>query len=851
MPLETLLTELSFKGDRLRLNFGEIGEVFLNYHHIFPTRARLSAERSQIAQLALRWNGKTKDLKYWQLRGGEILQASAPRSLAGELPEAFLRGHYLEQARWRIAAPFSKVIIDDPLGEVLRKKQEVGDLLIYYAQRIKEENASKSVGYQTQRINLVWKEVVNSLLPFGSKKAKKHSPLGEEAIEKIKQKLSAFPVLNGVSYSYGEGGLEIILDKQSTKYPFLEFSSCALAEKKNTVSICYLDIEEPLFDTPEEEISWVCQRFTRGSESYQEIYTTRRTTPSGEESGTKIFNYPSEAACLTAVTEEINHRNPHFLVAYNAPFDLIEIREAEEEGFPIGARKSRPKKEVSKDLFLRVAVAGRQVLDLLRFSRFAYPFLPNHRLGTVAKFLGLDFAKSLNYKQLAEEERKAISGDQTAADKIASYVGGDVAVMEKMLEKTDLLEIISLVCNFFSVEPYKTVYSQDSVDDWLKRHYFKQVGTYDIDLKFFSRENQEKHRERKILAQEIKESLVLPSGNKRGLYRGVTYVYLPWADYLAGLFVGVNRETAGLNRINKAFYRVYEFIEEKHRRFIASEKTEKDFQKQYLWSLYGSFFVDELFYDLARNLADKSSYAKYGFSRQELSARVAWAGKRMAQKLAVGGEVLWTDGDYAVVKWIGEGKRGVLPLVHNLDVLIADKPIYSLCGEYAGIDAEGGEDYFSTPFERRVLRETLDKIFAGKENELLEVVSSAREELLLGQVTNDELFFYNKKQKRYSTYEDGSRKRFIFSTGKIPPQARYDLERELYYIEEEKARKDGKTVHYRIYFDNGNHCRPSQETFDKRIFSLESRLGKILSSLWGEEKVRDFLENEQEKAYPF
>ena len=215
----------------------------------------------------------------------------------------------------------------------------------------------------------------------------------------------------------------------------------------------------------------------------------------------------------------------------------------------------------------------------------------------------------------------------------------------------------------------------------------------------------------------------------------------------------------------------------------------------------------------------------------------------MTQKIStVGGEVLWTDGDYAVVKGMREEKSGVIPLIRNLDVLITDKPIYSLCGEYAGIDAEEGEDFFSTSFERRVLREVLDKSFAGKEDELSEIVNQAREELRSGQVINEELFFYNKKQKRYSTYETGSKKRFIFSMGKIPSEARYDVERDLYYIEEERKTKDGKTIRQRIYFDNGNHCQPSPEIFNERIFSLESRLGKILSSLWGEEPAKDFLE---------
>ncbi len=851
MPLETLLTELSFRGDRLRLNFGDVGEVFLNYHHVFPTRAHLSLNRSQIAETALKWNKKTQNLKYWPLYGGQILQVSASKSLAKELPEAFIKGHYLEQARWRIAAPFSQVTIGDQLAEVLEKKLEVDSLFTHYAQRIREENASRSSAYQNQRANLIWKEVARSILPFSPEKKKQLSTLEEEAINRIKERLSNFPVLKGVNYAYGTGRLDIILDKQHHQYQFLKFGSCALAEQKDVVSICYMDIEEPFFDTPEEEISWICQRFVKGKERQNEVYTIRKTTPLRENSGTQIFNYPSERDCLAAVTEEINSRNPHFLIAYNAPFDLIEIREAEEEGFPIGARESGPKKEVSKDLFLRVAVAGRQVLDLLRFSRFAYPFLPNHRLGTVTKFLGLDFTKSLNYAQLAAEERKAVSGDLSAADKIASYVGGDVAVMEEMMKKTDLLEVVSLVCRFFSIEPYKAVYSPEAVDDWLKRYYFKQVGTYETDTRFFSKENQEKHKDRKTIAQKIKQEIMLPGGNKPGLYRGVSYVYLPWADHLKEIFAGKDEFGSSWN-VNKAIYRVYEFIKEKHRRFITSEKTEADLWKQYLWSIYGGFFADEMFYDTVRGIPDNVGYAKYGLSSQNLRTKINLIGSRMVQKIsAVGGEILWTDGDYAVIDGVREGKSGTIPLVRNLDVLITDRPIYSLCGEYAGMDAEEGEDFFSTSFERRVLREVLDKSFAGKGSELSEIVKLAREELRSGQVINGELFFYNKKQKRYSTYEADSKKRFIFSMEAIPPAAEYDLERELYYIEEERTKKDGKIVHQRIYFDNGNHCQPSPEIFDSRVFSLESRLGKILSSLWGEEQARYFLENEQKKAYPF
>ena len=833
------MTELSFRGDRLRLSLGEGGEILLNYHHVFPTKAHLSLKRSQIAEIALKWNEKTQNLKYWPLYGGEILHVSASKSLAGELPDAFIRGHYLEQARWRIAAPFSQVTISDQLAEILKKKQEADGLFTHYAQRIKEENARKSPAYQSQRANLIWKEVARAILPFSPEKKKRFSVLEKEAIRQINKKLSNLPVLKGLNYIYSGGRLEIILDKP---HPFLKFGSCALAEKKDAVSICYIDIEEPFFDTLEEEISWVCQRFVKGNARQNEIYTTRKTTSRGEKSETKIFNYPSEKDCLAAVTEEINARNPRFLIAYNAPFDLIELREAEEEGFLIGARESGPKKEVSKDAFSRVAVAGRQVLDLLRFSKFMYPFLPNHRLETVAKFLGLKFIKSLNYQQLAAEEKKAILGDLSAADKIASYVSGDVAVMEEMMEKTDLLEVVSLVCRFFSVEPYKAVYSPDAVDDWLKRHYFKQVGTYETDGRFFSKENKKQHKDRKILAQGIKRAMALPGGNKPGLHRGVSYIYLPWADHLKEIFAGKDEFGSSWN-VNKAIYQVHEFIKEKHRRFTASKKTEADLGKQYLWSVYGGFFADEMFYDRARRIKDNVSYAKYGLSLQNLEMKLNQVGSRMAQKIsAAGGEVLWTDGDYAVVKGMREEKSGVIPLIRNLDVLITDKPIYSLCGEYAGVDAEEGEDFFFTPFERRVLREVLDKSFAGSENELSEIVNQAREELRSGKVINEELFFYNKKQKCYSTYETGSKKRFVFSMGKIPSQARYDVERDLYYIEEERKKKDGKTIHQRIYFDNGNHCRPSPEIFGERIFSLESRLGKILSSLWGEEPARYFLE---------
>lgn len=565
---------------RILLTLKDLGTVFARWEQRFPTKILTPEQQDAVQQMFPEHRVTSFD----RVPRYNIAQMTAPTNLPDTLkktdPEKkeffdrhLVKGHFTAPTRWRYSVPWKVADVDDNLVAILEHARSGNDALCQTVTRVSRVLANsdyakkKRIRNFDEYVATHWDKVCTTL---GLDRE-------YEIVATLKQHLA-----DDVRSSYADATVEcnlatrtldIILSDPSPIRP----QRCLTADEILNSKVYVLDIEKPLFSTDAEELSWFQGvLLDQGKAVKKEIKTLRDT-------GLKTYNdwavtqfatpHDIVASATADITNKVNNKTVDVLIAYNAPYDLENTREAGD--FDVGERQSEPKVQVPIPFFRKDVVHGRLVLDPFAAARIRYRHLPNRKFGLVlAESLGIEDAKLVNYDQLQQLEKTAIDGnpDHLSPDTIRivakehqiketdvrthpqlkhlcaqvelRYGAADVDNLVAMFQSPwfrTMLEDASWMSDQFGIDISRLLHSPKTINDAQERVYWEFVGTYrDVVYLKTKQMIQLQHKGREATLDTIIAKLIEKSDS--GLHENVAKVALPLGDWLAQHVAGENPE---------------------------------------------------------------------------------------------------------------------------------------------------------------------------------------------------------------------------------------------------------------------------------------------------------------------
>jgi hypothetical protein len=548
---ETVISEVLIRNNRLLRTLKDIGTFYQEWTHNFPSKTLKPEQREQLMELFKDYNAKAFD----RIMQFNIMQIQGPTNLpdllegeqALQFKKHFVTGHYIPQARWKTQTPWTVAETDERLIQILKEKQEADEMLRQEMQKEAErlKSSSNRIKNHEAYVQTHWKG----------------NEATEHARQNLEQKLNALLSEGVVETNTKDKAYDIILKNNYVK-PVRSLT----AEEILNSRLYIIDIEKPLFNTPEEEVSWVATILLDKGKPVKKTIRTLRNPGTKRLNDWDIELYKSESemvdAIRTEITAPINGKTVDAIAAYNAPYDIEHTEEAGD--FEIGERESDPKVEVAVDFFRKLKVHGKLVLDPLRQARVRFRHLPNRKFELVlAEAQNILSSKLVNYEQLALLERTSKYNDtsiltphlkdlvtkeagtitpENCALTAAKYVAGDVDHLQQMLQsqwyKDHLADCVK-ISETYHVELSRIMHSVKTINDAQERCYFDFVGTYrDVVYKKFKKMIRLQQEGRSYLMDRLAYHLCQQS--RAGAHKNVYKVSLPVGMWLAEHVAGIN-----------------------------------------------------------------------------------------------------------------------------------------------------------------------------------------------------------------------------------------------------------------------------------------------------------------------
>ncbi len=576
--MTAILSEVLIKNNRLLLTLKDLGSVYVHWQHPFASNILSPQEREHVKTAFSDYAPQPFD----RIPKFNILQITGPVDLADRLnPEHktlfddhFVTGHYTPVARWRVGVPWWAADVDPRVLEILEHKRHHDAALTYeleqlttalqHSDRAKKRGITRFEDY----IATHWDKLASVLDETTVTRAHQLVDEHQHTLEQLVSK--NFPAA-AVERNLTDKAFDIILDSHEYIKPT---RSLTAEEILHNSKLYIFDIEKPLFETPEEEVSWIASVIVDKGTIVRKSIKTLRDPGITRHHDWLVERYASEGALVDAVRREIitpDDRNKTIdaIIAYNAPYDIEHTEEAGD--FLIGERESDPKVEVALDFFRKLKIHGRLILDPLPPARIRFRHLPNRKFELIlAESLGIHSSKLVNYDQLAQLERVAKDNnaqhlssntitliareyglqqeqvrslpdlDKLCAQLELRYVAADVDNLHKLLFSDWFKEAITdatWLSNTYKVELSRILHSTKTINDAQERNYFSFVGTHrDIIYQKFKKMIQLQQQGRQRVYDRI--STWLCAHSERGIHENVHKVYLPiglwFAPHVAG-----------------------------------------------------------------------------------------------------------------------------------------------------------------------------------------------------------------------------------------------------------------------------------------------------------------------------
>jgi len=863
MVKEFVRGEVKVRRGKLLLSWRGLGEAYVEHNTTHTTRI---LDPNELDELEEDLWGDPELCEYEHRRATDVfslIQLDAPPDV--ELPEEFFTGsrknnrvtNITQDARWKVGTQGTVDLLDDRLVQALERRSVIEEELIALREEVEQALPGKSPSVVSRYFNELVKPLEDhqeELFPPSMA-----SKLPEELWTHMRGISSLIYDFNttfgGLSYYREAGGKgPYTLELNLSSLDGLKENRHLTPEELLSSKWLFLDIEVPRFRETS-EVSWVTMLFYHDGEVKRQIHTLRDPGVA-EVDGYSVTRYETEEELVEAVAREVNKEDPFIVAPYNAPFDLIKLREAGD--FLVGSRRSTPKKDTAIQMMERINIYGRQVYDLMKVEKTASRFLPNQKLTTTARHRLGDhmFSKDLDYDQLGELETIAITGelgssssktiqvlqeltgtedmetveniDQVAAMAIAHYATRDVDVLPEMVFGTesgrDLLEDYVNICRIFNIELTRAVDSPNAVRDLMERHYLETVGTFRGAVYPNTKRVTEKQEKARQFFKGWLERAT-PSATP-GIHENVYKVFIPVGDYL--------RYLSNLPGVGEFFEYKYTHLGTSKRQFFLSQFA--DSLASWLLTDYAEYMMVEEAISKGTERGGMSpgeiERKRRFLTRRERKIRgnysvypddVGRALERMKGKINhfledKGFRVVVNQGRYLYL--VGGKKedldRSPVILVDEIPVLLAaDRPYYERHGFIAGHKVTG-EPHQMSLFEQEAIQDYLGLVFSGDYRGALESLFFSMDALESGEPDPEELVFYTKSTDTYSGFQDGGR---IF----FRPTIEGDVE----------GNGRGKHVQEgdrRVYVMESGELEPDLDLYCKRF---ESRARDLLEPLVG------------------
>ncbi|RLE39614.1 hypothetical protein DRJ17_00250 [Candidatus Woesearchaeota archaeon] len=563
----------------------------------------------------------------------------------------FSLGYYNQQARWRVGNAGGLFKLDPRLIELLRERKNIQDNVLALEDRIdaifsSESGATRMKNELVSAFKMYNGRNLDKILTGISKTTRKKRIFAIEWLRNIMDEISD---LENRMENMGHVELRCYCDTKNKRLgtrlfnveihldstdSFLYQRMLNADEIRRQIWI-FFDFEKPLFGEDEEKLSYGGFLILANDKPVMSnIYTIHKTGIKSMKGFVVKQNFGTVRKMLDAIIDDINKikaRYPEKLIIYapfNAKFDLLETRE-QEGGFLVGARKSDPIKEVSREFGIRIGVRQAQVYDFFWQAQLDAKHLPRKKLDVYELFCMGDEAvgKSLSYDEMRELEWIAISNcfdpdvvsynvsehlsKQTglpivdlemvrdigkyAAQCIVSYLIDDVVALNRIFDSErgrKCLRIKAHISEEYGIELTKTAYYPSPINDAQEKLYFEKVGTFRKVVypeNKFSRELAEKS---KTFFSRYRRGLI-KHDNVEGVFHNVHQVYLPWPEFLADLIAIRFSENGTLE--SSKLRRTLELAAE------LDDPYSKHHLSQYIRALAGFIIKDYGDYQLERN----------------------------------------------------------------------------------------------------------------------------------------------------------------------------------------------------------------------------------------------------------
>ncbi|MEM4254617.1 MAG: hypothetical protein QXR48_04525 [Candidatus Woesearchaeota archaeon] len=645
-----VISEVLVRNNRLLITLKDLGTIYHEWQHHFPTKTLTPEQHKHVMKEFAAYNPKEFD----RIPKFNIIQITAGTGLPDKLKKTnpklhalfdkyFVTGHYTPQARWRTTVPWRTAEPDPRIIIILKEKRESEKLLkeaIESAQaalRNSEVAKKRRITNHEEYVAEHW-NTLDSIIQDNTTIQKKKQADNER--NRLERRLNELLGEGIVETNPKDKSYDIILKNNYIK-PVRQLT----AEEILNGRICILDIEKPLFNTPEEEISWVATILLDKGKTIKKTIHTLRNTGTSTIGSWIVEKHNTEAEIVEAVRKEItatdeNGRSVDAVVAYHAPYDNENLKEAGD--YEVGERETDPKVEVAMSFFRKLRIHGRMIIDPLPAARIRYKHLPNRKFELVlAEAQGIQAAKIINYNQLAQLEKASKTGNTTVltldtiqiieretnkkiseltnlpeacAQIEAKYVSSDVDHLHEMLYSKWFRDFLTDACwisQTYNVELSRILHSTKTINDAQEKCYFDFVGTYrDVVYQKFKQMIRLEQEGRQQVWEKIAKWMV--KKQEEGIQKNLHKIYLPIGLWLSRHVAGIsekNNQTRFLE-VKKLVDYAQQFKNDKQRYFTIN---------QYLDALADYITVDFGLLDKARTEYEKLLH-ETGIPRKEFEA---------------------------------------------------------------------------------------------------------------------------------------------------------------------------------------------------------------------------------------
>lgn len=483
-----------------------------------------------------------------------------------------------------------------------------------------------------------------------------------------------------------------------------------------------------------------------------------------------LIHYDTQQELGQLITGLITQDDPLWLYGHNIMnFDQIKLRELTERTYRPAVNSHYPVTKSVQGLG-RVITKGRWTLDSYKYSQVYRNIFANNTLETISD----DFEKSIDYEQQARLVKEAKTGSKLAFERLVHYCIEDGLATERTGE--GLKEFVAKKVLYYHAHPDAACSSSKATISkgyWNRRHFVIKGNMED--------EYHERRREMGLRKQgkqpkgysldEVKQKF-LEKGFNCGFFPEGHVIY--FTPFLAGakwLLQSPDREILELARsksgvekfdlvqmVNAKFGYIYEgvsrILKEEEKRvaptqpftlinFPTTFTSESSAALHSFFSThglrFGKHFAIEPFQEFLRAVSVAVHKTNLGLKKYEvINSGIFFhvlAARPDIQKLEAGNYGFYLGSGEVLSLFKG---RFIANVFQEDDV---DKLVYQ------GISLKRGR---KTNFEKRVLEETVRKIFFGERfKEIKEYLDSEIERLVSGQCALEEYYVVTKRRTYY------------------------------------------------------------------------------------------------------